>query len=90
MAAGVDNPLPFEVGFRDLDDSAVANADIANRVKIGLGVHDPAVGDHHIIGFGVYRTGEAQGQRGQYEFTRGHSRFPKVTIIARTQWLPIR
>ncbi len=46
------------------DNLAIFYSDITHTVEVGLGVHDPAVVDHDIVGFSENRKRHCRCQQG--------------------------
>ena len=53
VALGVDRFTPLDRLLGDGDDLAALDAHVANRVELGLGIHDATVQDHEIEVLGM-------------------------------------
>src|SRR5579883_3049847 len=71
-AVSVDGSLALERGFGDDGDFAVADANVADGVAAGFGIHDAATGDDDVVEIGIrmsvpHREGGQQADRKQDE-----------------------
>jgi hypothetical protein len=65
QAGRVDHPPAGERFGGNARDPVASDADVADCVEAGFGVHDTAAGQYDVVGLGSYRRGCDQPQQQQ-------------------------